>query len=99
LPTDVNRSGHGVIIEDGLRGCDKTGRKWGLRCMSEHIPIQRAWLLIQEASSLLTKEAEHISKCDDCWEFLQSFVSVARYVGLQVTMPTRHNNADSERVA
>jgi hypothetical protein len=67
--------------------------------MSEHIPIHRAWLLIQEASSLSTKEAQHLRKCDDCREFLQNFVSVARYIGLPVTMPTGHKKADRPHVA
>jgi len=67
--------------------------------MSKHIPINRAWLLIQETSSLSTKEAEHLRKCDDCREFLRSFVSLARYIGVPVTMPTRHDKANRERVA
>jgi hypothetical protein len=57
--------------------------------MSEHIPIERAWILIQEASSLSPKEAEHLAKCRDCGEFLQGFLSVARYIGLSVAFPTR----------
>jgi hypothetical protein len=44
--------------------------------MSEHIPIERAWILIQETSTLSTKEAEHLEKCCDCGEFLQNFLSV-----------------------
>jgi hypothetical protein len=65
--------------------------------MGEHIPIDRAWILIQEASALSTKEGEHLEKCRDCGEFLQNFLSVARYIGLSVAFPTRHpvdrNNA------
>jgi hypothetical protein len=58
--------------------------------MGEHIPIERAWVLIQAGSALSTKEAQHLEKCGDCREFLQSFVSVARYIGLSVSFPTRH---------
>lgn len=58
--------------------------------MGEHIPIERAWVLIEDGSALSTKEAQHLEKCGDCREFLQSFVSVARYIGLSVNFPTRH---------
>jgi hypothetical protein len=57
--------------------------------MREHIPIDRAWILIQKTSALSTKEAEHLEKCADCREFLQSFVSLARYIGFSVEFPTR----------
>jgi hypothetical protein len=59
--------------------------------MGEHIPIDRAWILLQEVSILSTNEAEHLGKCRDCRDFLQSFVSVARYIGLSVAFPTRLN--------
>jgi hypothetical protein len=57
--------------------------------MDEHIPIDRAWVLIQDGSALSTKEAQHVEKCGDCREFLQSFVSVASYIGLSVNFPTQ----------
>jgi len=66
--------------------------------MGEHIPIDRAWVLIQDTRALSTKEAEHLEKCGDCREFLQSFVSVARYIGLSVDFPTRHR-VDREEAA
>jgi len=66
--------------------------------MSEHIPIDRAWILLQEASLVSTKEAEHLEKCRDCKEFLQSFVSVARYIGLSAAFPTRRS-ADRDDAA
>jgi hypothetical protein len=67
--------------------------------MGEHIPIDRAWVLIQEAKALSPIEAEHLEKCDDCKEFFQSFLSVARYIGLSVHFPTQHKTADRERAA
>ncbi len=70
----------------------------GLGGMSEHIPIERAWVLIEDGSALSTKEAQHLEKCRDCREFLQSFVSVARYIGLSVKFPTRRP-ADREGAA
>jgi hypothetical protein len=57
--------------------------------LGEHIPIDRAWSLIQ-TSALSAKEAEHLEKCSDCRQFLQNFVSVARYVGFSVAFPIRH---------
>jgi hypothetical protein len=57
--------------------------------MGEHIPVERAWILIQETNALSTKEAQHLEKCGDCREFLQNFVSVARYIGFSVAFPTR----------
>ena len=67
--------------------------------MGEHIPIHRAWVLVQEASALSPIEAEHLDKCDDCKEFFQSFVSVARYIGLSANFPTQHKTADAEHAA
>jgi hypothetical protein len=58
--------------------------------MGEHIPIERAWVLIHDGTALSTKEAQHLEKCSDCREFLESFVSVARYMDLSVNFPTRH---------
>ena len=66
--------------------------------MGEHIPIHRAWVLIQEPSALSPIEAEHLEKCDDCKEFFQSFVSVAHYIGLSADFPTQHKTPDRERV-
>jgi hypothetical protein len=57
--------------------------------MGEHIPIEQAWILIQEASALSLKEAQHLEKCRDCREFLQNFVAVARYIGFSVAFPSR----------
>ena len=62
--------------------------------MGDHIPIDRAWNLLQEASIVSAKEAEHFEKCRDCREFLQSFVSVARYIGLSVAFPLRRGDRD-----
>jgi hypothetical protein len=64
--------------------------------MGNHIRIDRAWVLIQEADFLSAKEAEHLEKCCECREFLQSFVSVARYIGFSVIFPSR---IDRERAA
>ena len=66
--------------------------------MGEHIPMERAWILIQENSRLSAAEAEHLKACDDCREFLQSFVSVGRYVGFSVHYPG-NNRADHKDVA
>jgi hypothetical protein len=66
--------------------------------MGEHIPIDRAWVLIQEGTALSKKEAQHLEKCRDCREFLESFVSVARYIGLSVHFPTRQR-VDRENAA
>ena len=66
--------------------------------MGEHIPIERAWVLIQDRSLLSMKEVQHLEKCNDCREFLESFVSVARYIGLSVNFPTWHT-ADREDAA
>ena len=67
--------------------------------MGEHIPIHRAWVLIQEPSALSPIEAEHVEKCDDCKEFFQNFVSVARYIGFPVHFPISRKTADPERAA
>jgi hypothetical protein len=66
--------------------------------MGEHIPIERAWILITEVNALRTKEAEHLEKCRDCREFLQTFVSMARYTGFSVAFPALHI-ADRDDVA
>jgi hypothetical protein len=67
--------------------------------MGEHIPIDRAWILIQEASPPSIVEADHIDKCGDCREFLEGFISVARYVGFSAHFPSRDHGVDRERVA
>jgi hypothetical protein len=63
----------------------------------EHIPIDRAWILIQEASALCQTEAQHLKKCDQCREVLQSFLSVAPYVGFSVDLRTQHSIVSRER--
>jgi hypothetical protein len=67
--------------------------------MGEHIPIDQAWVLIQEANPPSVAEAEHIDNCGDSREFLWSFISVARYVGFSVHFPSRSHRVDRERVA
>src|SRR5262249_42876636 len=96
-PKDVNAMDVRVINGIVPASLDKNGH-WECRSMREHIPIDRAWILIQEASVLSAKEAEHLEKCSDCKQFLQSFMSVARYIGLSVDFPTRHR-LDHEDVA
>jgi hypothetical protein len=56
-------------------------------CMTNHIQIDRAWILIQEGSFPLAEEAEHLEKCSECREFLQSFVCVGQYIGFSVNLP------------
>jgi hypothetical protein len=56
--------------------------------MGEHIPMERAWILIQENNCLSAAEAEHLQTCADCRDFLESFVSVGRYVGFSVHFPS-----------
>ena len=78
------------LVQQGIVGALPTNALWEY-CfcgMGEHIPIDRAWFLIQQASALSTKEAEHIERCRDCREFLRSFVSLARYIGLSVAFPS-----------
>jgi hypothetical protein len=67
--------------------------------MGEHIPIDRAWILIQELNPPSIAETDHIDKCGDCREFLWGFISVARYVGFSVHFPSRDHDVDRERVA
>jgi len=75
--------------------------------MSEHIPIDRAWILIQESMLISAAEAKHLEICRDCSEFLKSFVAVARYIGYAVRFRTwimplianvRHEPLGRERV-
>ena len=68
--------------------------------MSEHINIDRAWFLIQECSSISLAEAAHLDCCAECRDFLENFVSVARYVGFSVRFPAGVDaRADRERAA
>jgi hypothetical protein len=67
--------------------------------MREHIPVDRAWILIQEENPLSVAEAEHLNICSDCREFLRSFVSVARYIGFSAHFPNLDHRMDRERVA
>jgi hypothetical protein len=67
--------------------------------MGEHLPMDRAWILIHEGSHLSIGEAEHLETCSDCKEFLRSFVSVARYVGLSAHFPGIDDAGDQERAA
>jgi hypothetical protein len=57
--------------------------------VNEHIPIDRAWILIEGSSPLSGKEGKHLETCEDCREFLRSFVSVAKFVGFSVHFPNR----------
>jgi len=70
-----------------------------VRSMWQHIPIDRAWILIQEASALSPTEVEHLEKCDRCREFLQSFISVAPYVGFSVDLRIQYSVVNHERAA
>jgi hypothetical protein len=56
--------------------------------MSEHINIDRAWFLIQESCSISLAEAGHLNGCEECRDFLESLVSVTRYVGFSARFPT-----------
>jgi hypothetical protein len=67
--------------------------------MGRHIQIDRAWILTHEISPLSDAETEHLEKCDDCKEFLQSFVSVTRYLGFSVHFPSRDDGMDRDRAA
>jgi hypothetical protein len=78
-------------------------RQWSGKCayyrMGEHIPIDRAWILIQESSLLSDAEAEHLDNCPDCREFLRSFLSVARYVGFSVSWPDVYQPVSRDHAA
>jgi hypothetical protein len=65
--------------------------------MGEHIPIERAWVLIQGINDLSASEAEHLKTCSDCTEFLEGFVSVGRYVGYSVHFPSENSPIESDR--
>jgi hypothetical protein len=67
--------------------------------MGRHIQIERGWFLIQEVSPLSAAEAEHLETCDDCEEFLQGFISVARHLGFSVYFPSRDDGIDRDRAA
>ena len=67
--------------------------------VGEHIPINRAWVLIQEAGRLSREEAKHLETCRDCRDFLKGFVSVARYVGFSARLPSRDHPVDDEHAA
>jgi hypothetical protein len=67
--------------------------------MGEHIPIDRAWILIQEGKPVSVADAEHLNICFDCREFLRNFVSVARYIGFSVHFPNLDHRLDRDRVA
>jgi hypothetical protein len=68
--------------------------------MPEHINIDRAWFLIQECSSVSLAEMVHLNCCEECRDFLESFVSVTRYVGFSVRFPDGVDaRVDSERAA
>jgi hypothetical protein len=68
--------------------------------MSEHINIDRAWFLIQVGSSISLAEAAHLECCRECKDFLENFVSVARYVGFSVRFPSGvEARVDRERIA
>ena len=67
--------------------------------MGEHVPIGRSWILIQDDSSLTSAEADHLDRCDECREFLLSFVSVSRFMGFSARFPTRDREEDRQRAA
>lgn len=92
LPVNLLRT---PSVFDGLRWL----RKCALPFMGKHIPIDRAWILIQDATGLSAAEAEHLDGCGDCRQFLESFVSVARYLGFPVDFPRRDHDVDRERAA
>lgn len=71
----------------------------GLFCMGDHLPMERAWILIHEGSRLSIGEAEHLKTCSDCKDFLRNFVSVAQYVGLSAHFPGGDDPLDQERAA
>lgn len=67
--------------------------------LGQHILIDRAWILIAGSSPLSVAEGEHLEACEDCREFLRSFVSVARFVGFSVNFPKRDDGTGREQVA
>jgi hypothetical protein len=67
--------------------------------MGEHIPINRAWFLIQEGSQVSCAETEHLERCRDCREFVESFVSLARYIGFSVHFPYREDQVEGKGAA
>jgi hypothetical protein len=68
--------------------------------MCEDINIDRAWFLIQGANSVSLAEAAHLDCCRQCKDFLENFVSVARYVGFSAHFPTGvEAHVDKERAA
>jgi hypothetical protein len=67
--------------------------------MGEHISVDRAWLLIQEGSHVCDAETQHLERCRDCREFVESFVSLARYIGFSVHFSTQADHIEGERAA
>jgi hypothetical protein len=67
--------------------------------LDEHISIDRAWILITGSSPLSVAEGAHLEACEDCREFLRSFVSVARYVGFSVDFPRQDDGTGREQAA
>jgi hypothetical protein len=67
--------------------------------MGEHISLDRAWLLIQEGSQVSDAETQHLERCRDCREFVESFVSLARYIGFTVHFPNQADHIEGQRAA
>ncbi len=67
--------------------------------LCQHIPIDRAWILIEGGTSLCDTEAEHLETCVECREFLRSFVSVAKFVGFSVDFPRRNDGTGRKSAA
>ena len=40
--------------------------------LGQHIPIDRAWILIEGGTSICDTEAEHLETCVECREFLRN---------------------------
>jgi hypothetical protein len=53
---------------------------------NEHLTADRAWKLIGNRSTLGPAEVEHVRFCDDCHEFLVTFVHLARIAGFNITL-------------
>jgi hypothetical protein len=67
--------------------------------MGEHISVDRAWLLIQKGSHVSDTDMEHLESCRDCREFVESFISLARYIGFSVHFPEHADHIQGEPAA
>jgi hypothetical protein len=50
-----------------------------------HLTADRAWKLIGDHRELEPQEIEHVRSCEDCHEFLATFLHLARIAGFHVT--------------